>query len=231
MKKNLVKQGLMKIVVMSSMVFFLTACDNSNSKVDQVIQQQIQAANAENNPDDIGGSNANASASGNTIGDGVLISNNGADDTLEDGTIIDDIGGSNTIDTYDDNTYEFEINQDAFNEEEGIDVDLTRLSSTMVYSEVYNMMYLPNEYLGKTVRMRGAFSVFQDSTTGNIYYTCIIQDATACCAQGIEFERAGSYTYPDDYPEVNDEITVTGVFDTYEEAGYLYCTLRNAKME
>ena len=107
MKKNLVKQWLMKIVVMSSMVFFLTACDNSNSKVDQVIQQQIQAANAENNPDDIGGSSANASASGNTIGDGVLISNNGADDTLEDGTIIDDIGGSNTIDTYDDNTYEF----------------------------------------------------------------------------------------------------------------------------
>ncbi len=221
MKKNLVKQGLMKIVVMSSVVFLLTACGSNNSKVDQVIQQQIQAANAENNPDNMGSNNTNEN--GNTIGDGVLISDNGADDTY-----INDISGS---DTYEDNTFEFEINQDAYNEEDGIDVDLTRLSSTMVYSEVYNMMYLPNEYLGKTVRMRGAFSVFQDSTTGNIYYTCIIQDATACCAQGIEFELAGSYTYPDDYPAVNDEITVTGVFDTYEEAGYLYCTLRNAKME
>ena len=37
---------------------------------------------------------------------------------------------------------------------ESIDVDLTQLSSTMVYSEVYAMVYEPDQYLGKTVKMR-----------------------------------------------------------------------------
>lgn len=61
--------------------------------------------------------------------------------------------------------------------ESTIDVDLTQLSSTMVYSEVYNMMISP-----------------------------------------------------DDYPELGSDITVTGIFETYEEDGYTYCRLKNAKL-
>ena len=39
-----------------------------------------------------------------------------------------------------------------------VDVDLTVLSSTMVYSEVYNMLYNdPAHYLGKTVKAKGNF--------------------------------------------------------------------------
>lgn len=113
---------------------------------------------------------------------------------------------------------------------EGVDVDLTTLSSTMVYSEVYNMMIMPEDYMGKTIKMNGIFSYMTDETTGNVYYACIIMDATACCSQGIEFELAGDYTYPDDYPEIGGDITVTGTFDVYEEDGYKYCTLRNATM-
>ncbi|MBR5360245.1 MAG: hypothetical protein IK123_05075, partial [Lachnospiraceae bacterium] len=109
----------------------------------------------------------------------------------------------------------------------GVDVDLTVLSSTMVYSEVYNMMYLPEEYIGKTIKMRGMFSYYHDDATGKDYYACIIQDATACCAQGIEFELEGEHS-PDEYPEEGEEVTVCGVFDTYVEDEYTYCTLRNA---
>ncbi|MBR4731214.1 MAG: hypothetical protein IK081_00435 [Lachnospiraceae bacterium] len=109
------------------------------------------------------------------------------------------------------------------------DVDLTTLSSTLVYSEVYNMMTAPSDYVGKNVKMKGAFSYYQDPNTGNEYYACIIQDATACCAQGIEFVLAGDHKYPDDYPEMNSEITVAGVFDTYMEGEYMYCTLKNAR--
>ncbi len=114
--------------------------------------------------------------------------------------------------------------------EDGIDVDLTALSSTMVYSEVYNMMTAPEAYVGKTVKMKGAFSVFHDETADANYYACIIQDATACCAQGIEFELTGEYSYPDDYPEEGNEVCVVGVFDTYQEGEFTYCTLRNAKL-
>lgn len=111
---------------------------------------------------------------------------------------------------------------------DGIDVDLTKLSSTMVYSEVYNMMVFPDDYIGKTVKMNGAFVYYEDPETKNQYFACIIADATACCSQGLEFILAGEHTYPDDYPEVYSEITVTGIFETYEENGYLYCRLVDA---
>ena len=114
---------------------------------------------------------------------------------------------------------------------EGIDVDLTSLSSTMVYSEVYNMMYEPDNYIGKTIKMDGLFMAYHDESTGNYYFACIIQDATACCAQGMEFILTEDYSYPDDYPEEGEQITVVGVFDTYMEGGYTYCTLGNAKLD
>lgn len=110
-------------------------------------------------------------------------------------------------------------------------LDLTKLSSTMVYSEVYNMMTTPEDYNGRTVTMQGQFAISEDPDSGKRYYACIIQDALGCCSQGLEFVLAGKHTYPDDYPKEGDEITVTGIFDTYEENGYTYCTLINASME
>lgn len=107
---------------------------------------------------------------------------------------------------------------------EGVDVDLTMLSSTMVYSEVYNMMYTPEDYIGKVVKMNGQYSYYNDEVSGMEYYACIIQDATACCAQGIEFVPDN----PEACPEEGREVTVVGVFDTYMEGEYMYCTLRNA---
>ena len=109
-------------------------------------------------------------------------------------------------------------------------VDLTILSSTVVYAEVYNMMYYPENFVGKTIRMQGIYSDFFDQAKGKHYYACIIMDATACCSQGIEFELTEDYSYPDEYPTDGDICTVEGVFEIYEEDGYQYCTLRNAKL-
>ena len=108
-----------------------------------------------------------------------------------------------------------------------IDVDLTKLSKTMVYSEVLNMMQSPKKYIGKVVKMKGTCSVLDDAINQKTYYSCIIQDATACCAQGIEFELEGK---DPKYPENYSEICVIGQFDTYTEGEYEYCTLRNAQL-
>ena len=40
---------------------------------------------------------------------------------------------------------------------ENVDVDLTQMNATMVYSEVYNMLYYPDEYVGKIVKINGPF--------------------------------------------------------------------------
>nr|MCR5716412.1 hypothetical protein [Lachnospiraceae bacterium] len=86
-------------------------------------------------------------------------------------------------------------------------------------------------YVGKTIRMSGLMSIFLDEATEKYYYACIIQDATACCAQGIEFEPTKDFVYPDDFPKDGEIVTVVGTFDTYVEGEYTYCTLRNARME
>ena len=109
-------------------------------------------------------------------------------------------------------------------------VDLTKLSATMVYTTVYNMMYYTEKFVGKTIKMTGNYSEYIDEATGKRYYACIIKDATACCSQGVEFELTSDYKYPDNYPKEEDLITVEGVFDLYKEGEYDYCTLRNAKL-
>ena len=120
---------------------------------------------------------------------------------------------------------------------DGVDVDLTVLSSTMVYSEVYNMLYFyPEDYYGKTVKMTGLFNVYQWVDENGVVldmpvaYACIISDATACCAEGVEFVLEGDLTYPDDYPELGTEITVIGEFQPYEENGMTWYHLINARM-
>ena len=120
---------------------------------------------------------------------------------------------------------------------DGVDVDLTVLSSTMVYSEVYNMLYFyPEDYYGKTVKMTGQFNVYQWVDESGVVadmpvaYACIISDAAACCAEGMEFVLEGDYTYPDDYPELGAEITVIGEFQSYEENGMTWYHLVNARL-
>lgn len=114
---------------------------------------------------------------------------------------------------------------------EGVDLDLSKLSGTVVYSQVYNMMVTPEDFIGKTIRVAGYFDVYEDAETGNNYFACIIPDATACCAQGLEFLWADEHPYPDDYPEPGCDMTMTGRFETYEEDGMEYMRLADAQVE
>ena len=109
-------------------------------------------------------------------------------------------------------------------------VDLTELSSTAVYAEVFNMVTKPEEYKDKTVKMKGTFATQVLEDSGKRLYACIIEDATACCAQGIEFECKGDLKYPDDYPKEGNYVTVEGSFDSYKIGEMNYCVLKKAKM-
>ncbi len=111
-----------------------------------------------------------------------------------------------------------------------VDVDLTQMSSTMVYSEVSNMVSEPKEYLGQTIKMEGTFALYHDDNTGKDYYACIIEDATACCSQGIEFELSEEYKNPGSYMTEGDTVTVVGEFDQYKEGEVTYYTLRDAEL-
>ena len=115
-----------------------------------------------------------------------------------------------------------------------VDIDLTALSGIVVYSEVNSMISFPDNYIGKTVKMQGQFTIYQATDENGafipdkMFFACMIADATACCAQGLEFALAGEPVYPDDYPELGAEITVVGTFEWYEEDGCRYYRLGNA---
>ena len=120
----------------------------------------------------------------------------------------------------------------------GVDIDLTALSSTMVYSQVYDMLYFsPESYRGKTVKMRGSFEAYQwvdkdgQPVRDKVSTACVVADATACCAEGIEFVCGDGSVYPQDYPEIGTEITVTGTFQIDEEEGFTWYYLADAEMD
>ena len=115
-----------------------------------------------------------------------------------------------------------------------VDVDLTTLSSTMVYAEVFNMTMSPDDYIGKIIRMTGIFTVYQDPETKQVYCGVIVQDVTACCAQGFDIVMPENAVYPQDYPPAESEVTVVGelqVDRSMEEYGLIFLRLENVTFE
>ncbi len=111
-----------------------------------------------------------------------------------------------------------------------IDLDLSGMSGTVVYAQIYQMAIHPEEYMGKIVRLSGLFDLFTDSSTNIVYTVCYIPDASACCAQGIEFVWMGNHDFAMDYPEAGTEIVVTGRFETYFEGEWEYKRLADAEL-
>ena len=109
------------------------------------------------------------------------------------------------------------------------DYDLTQMSSTVVYSQITDMTMVPEEYVGKTIKMEGRFEVYGDPNAENPYLGCIVNDATACCSVGLRFVLTGDYTSAD-FPENGSDIVITGVFQTYEYQGYTFGEIQNAEM-
>ena len=89
-----------------------------------------------------------------------------------------------------------------------VDLDLTAMSSTMVYSEVYNIMVSPKDYIGKSIKMQGECVITPSEDNTKVYYACLIKDATQCCSQGLEFVLEDEA----DYPEAGETVTVSGIF-------------------
>lgn len=104
-------------------------------------------------------------------------------------------------------------------ESSAAEIDLTSMSSTMVYSYVFNRINAPDDFIGQRFRIRGTYDEQYWDQTSLTYHYIVIADATACCAQGLEFVLTdGSAAYP----QVGEEFEISGTFGTYVENGTLY---------
>ena len=72
--------------------------------------------------------------------------------------------------------------------------------TNQLYSQISNIVYAPENYVGTTIKIKGKFNAYKDDKTNKQYFAVLIPDATACCQQGIEFVLKGDPKYPEDYP-------------------------------
>lgn len=98
-------------------------------------------------------------------------------------------------------------------------VDLTQLSSTMIFAEINNMMIDPESYVGKKIRVAGLYYLYHEEDTDIKMHYIVIPDATECCQQGLEFVLSSEYNFPEDYPISDADIEIIGTFSRGEIEG------------
>ena len=112
---------------------------------------------------------------------------------------------------------------------EGVDVDISKLSGTVLYGRLYDMVTHGDQYEGKVVRMTGTMNQFPVTNRGvevGVLYSCYIADGEGCCSQGVEFVLPEGSTYP----PIGQEITVEGVWNNYKLYGIDRYRLLDAKL-
>ena len=112
-----------------------------------------------------------------------------------------------------------------------VDYDLTVMGADMVYATVYQIMIDPKSYIGKSFKIRGNYYSSYSNDKDVYYHFCMIKDAAACCAQGLELLWADEkMNRHENCPEEDALVTVEGVFETYEEGPNTYGRIKNAKI-
>ena len=180
---------------------------NKKNSVDNVMKNQMEAEDSTQETQEDTTDSQNADDAESSVSQNNASSQTGS--ALTDNNIM---GGAGSING---------------NSSSGVDYDLTNMDSDMVYATVYQLMMDPSSYEGKTFRITGQYYTSHDDKTGNTYEFCLIKDALACCAQGLEFVWGDGSHSADEYPAQESDITVEGTFETYTEDGdsNTYCHL------
>lgn len=118
-------------------------------------------------------------------------------------------------------------------EQPNVDLDLTKFSANMIYAEIYNMELSPEDYKGKIIKLTGEYVHFPkdvdqngNPTSEEEVYACMIRDAMACCATGIEFIPEKDSSFWTNAPEDGSEITITGLCDIFLDESGLFTVIQ-----
>lgn len=106
---------------------------------------------------------------------------------------------------------------------EQVDIDLSQLSLPVVYGQIFNITLNSDDYIGKTIKIKGIFDLFQDPNNNEVYCSIIIPDEQACCMQGFGIKFKSEYKFPKDFPKDDDTVTLIGRYEIEpnSSAGYL----------
>ncbi len=94
-----------------------------------------------------------------------------------------------------------------------IDYDLRTMSETMVYSHIFDLMLNPTEYENTRFIINGSLEEKLDLNTGETFYVIFIEDAAACCVQGLEVVFPEDVSIPIFLPQT---VNLQGTIGVYE---------------
>ena len=89
-------------------------------------------------------------------------------------------------------------------------IDTTRMSSTMAYAELYNILVNPAQYVGRGIRVEGRYYSAMTSDGAERVHMVLVYDSAACCELGVEFQLPQGM----DYPQPGETVLVSGTFRT-----------------
>lgn len=107
-------------------------------------------------------------------------------------------------------------------------IDISNLSGTAAYAQVYGIVSDSKSYEGKTIKIKGTFKTYSEN--GKTYYACTVSDAAGCCVQGLEFEPLKKYSYPKDFPKPDETIIVKGKLKIIYKDNFDFCVLQDAEI-
>ena len=112
-----------------------------------------------------------------------------------------------------------------------VDYDLSSMGPDLVYATIYQMMIDPKSYVGKSFKVTGNYYSSYSKENDQYYHFCMVKDAAACCAQGLELLWADeSMNRHENCPDEEALVTVEGVFETYEEGQNTYGRLKDVRL-
>ncbi|MFI3227647.1 MAG: hypothetical protein R3Y09_09575 [Clostridia bacterium] len=122
-----------------------------------------------------------------------------------DETVLEDFGNE-------------ELTLEVLDADETVDYDLTAMSETMVFAQVYDVIMNPTNYDDTTFKIHGEYEYYTVPNSDEIIYFIVINDATGCCPQGLEIRFTEDLPAPEDFCEVI--MKGTAYSEPYE--GYTY---------
>jgi uncharacterized membrane protein YcgQ (UPF0703/DUF1980 family) len=100
--------------------------------------------------------------------------------------------------------------------------EIVEIKEKMFIAQTNDIYYNPDEYLGKTLKYEGIFSVYEVPETGAKYYS-VIRFGPGCC--GIDANAGFEVAWRNEYPKQDEWVEVVGELEKYEEDGYQYLRL------
>ncbi|MDR1272229.1 MAG: hypothetical protein LBK04_04475 [Clostridiales Family XIII bacterium] len=100
--------------------------------------------------------------------------------------------------------------------------EVVEIKEKMFIAQANDIFYNAEDYLGKTIKYEGIFTVYEEPETGNKYYA-VIRYGPGCC--GIDANAGFEVLWGNEYPSQNDWVEAVGILEEYEEGGNTFLRL------